>query len=71
MRLLDALFNGKKPISVKRVVEPSRIEPQRRKLTHQLQQIDKGYKKIDSENKKMKREIDIALAIAISTGGLR
>lgn len=71
MKILEILFNGKKPINVTEAVTAVRVEPQRQRLNKTLKQIDQSYKKMDKEAKKMKRSIDTALAIAISTGGLK
>jgi hypothetical protein len=71
MRLFELLFCGKKPVNITAAVSAVRVEPQRRELAKQLQEIDRSYKKIDVEAKKMKRRIDTALAIAMSTGGLQ
>lgn len=71
MRIFELLFDGKKPIDVSSKVAEVRVEPQRQELAKKLRQIDQSYKKIDREAQRMKRTIDTALAIAISTGGLR
>lgn len=71
IRLLKVLFDGKKPVNVAETVGAVRVEPERRVLADKLKQIDQSYKKIDRETKRMKRAIDTALAIAMSTGGLK
>lgn len=70
-RVIELLFKGRKPVDVSAVIHAKRVDPQRKKLTKELEKIDKSYKKIDVEVKKMKRSIDTSLAIAIATGGLR
>lgn len=71
LRVLDLLFNGKRPVDVSTVVHAKRVEPQRRKLAHEMERIQKSYKRIGFEAKKMKKTIDTSLAIAIATGGIR
>lgn len=70
-RILELLFGGKRPVNVSAAIGAVRVEPQRKKLEVKLHEIDQSYDKINKEAKKMKKSIDTALAIAMSTGGLR
>lgn len=71
MRLLELLFNGRKPVDVNAAVNTGVLQPQRDRLTEELHHISKSYEVIDKEMHKMKKEIDTAVAIAISTGGIK
>ncbi len=71
IRILRVLFDGKKPVNVSSAVNTGIVEPQRIELANQLKEIDNSYKRMTVEAKKMKRQIDTALAIALSTGGLK
>lgn len=70
-RLFELLFNGKKPVPVPQAVGSASVEPQRIELERKLREIDRSYKKIEVEGKRMKKTIDSALALAIATGGLK
>lgn len=71
IRIFRILFDGKKPVNVKEAVNKGSADPHKREIVKQLNEIDKSYHKIDQEAQRMKRRIDTALAIAMSTGGLR
>lgn len=71
IRIMKILFNGKKPVNVQSATTSQRIGPERKRLTRELKAIDKSAKKITYEVKKMKRQIDTALALAVATGGLK
>ena len=71
IRILRILFDGKKTVDVREAVNQGSVEPRKKEIVKQLNEIDKSYHKIDQEAQKMKRRIDTALAIAMSTGGLR
>lgn len=70
-KILNLLFDGKGPVNVSATISAVPVDSDRRELTQHLLEIDKGLKKIDNEAKRMKKKIDTALAIAISTGGLK
>lgn len=65
--ILKLLFSKNKPVSIHGSL---RVEPERKKLNKELRRIDESFKRIDRENRKMKKSIDTALAIAMTTGGL-
>lgn len=70
IKFLELLFNGKKPVDVSATISAIPVNPQRQIMTQHLREIDRSFKKIDKEAKRMKKKIDTALAIAISTGGI-
>lgn len=70
-RLFKLLFNGNKPVNVADAVGAVRVEPQRRIVAAHLREVNRGLRNINKEAKLMKRTIDTALALAISTGGLK
>jgi len=67
---LQLLFDGKKPLPVHTATITPEVSLERQHLNESLKKINQKYYKINKDAKKMKEEIDIALAIALTTGGL-
>lgn len=71
LKLLKSLFDGKREIDAKKTTNQPKVDIQRKKLDTELMGIHQSIHVIESEARKMKRQVDTAVRIAQATGGLR